>query len=146
MANTKAKATDKAKNGAATDEIPALKFKRVPTTEIKQKLTRLRAGTGGGTSKYEPVAKWLEENIKSEADGGLEMDLTANDVGGLRGFIKRRLNDRFTVTSAKVKGEENLYATFITMRPEEKKEEASEEGATVAEKDVPAEEQAPVEA
>lgn len=87
----------------------------VMTEENAQKeLTKLRSGRGGRVSKYEPLA---EEADKLTADKVLKVKLDKNEVGGLRGYLRRRFGEKFTVKSSKIDGDE--YMAFILLTPEE---------------------------
>lgn len=139
-----AKTADKAAtngNGSAT----GFELKKVSTAAIRETISSVRAKSGNRTSKYLPVANWVEENIKTE-DDGLEIMLDKNEVGGLRGYLRRRFKDRFVVESVTAEKGGDKYITYVRLATEEDKK--AEAAKATAEEAAPAnaEDQPPVEA
>lgn len=83
-------------------------IERVTATKAKEELSDLRSGRGGRTSKYLPVAEEAQELNKGQV---LKLKVKKNEVGGLRGYLRRRYGDQFTVKSSRLDGDE--YMAFV---------------------------------
>ena len=89
----------------------------VSEEEAQEELAELRSGRGGRTSKYKPLA---DEAQKLSEDQVMKVQVQKNEVGGLRGYLRRRFEDRYTVKSSKVDGDK--YMAFVYMTPEDERE------------------------
>jgi hypothetical protein len=49
----------------------------------------------------------------------LKVELGKNEVGGLRGYLRRRFGERYTVKSSKAEGDK--FVGFVLLTPEETK-------------------------
>ena len=82
--------------------------------DAKEELADLRAGRGGRVSKYEPLAEAAQDLPPEQV---LKVKVNKNEVGGLRGYLRRRFGETFTVMSNKVDGEG--YMAFVLRTPSE---------------------------
>lgn len=90
------------------------KFEVISEDQAQEELSELRSGKGGRSSKYEPLAD-AAQNITG--DKVLKVKLGKNEVGGLRGYLRRRFGEKYTVKSSKVEGDE--YMAFVFLTPQE---------------------------
>lgn len=70
----------------------------VDESEASAELARLRVGRAGRESKYKLLG---DECIMLEPGEVLATDMGRNEVGGFRGYLRRRFGDRFDVRSAR---------------------------------------------
>lgn len=85
--------------------------KPVKQDTAQKQLTQLRKGKGGRTSKYEPIGREVKKLKKGEI---LPVeDLAKNEVGGLRGYIRRHFGEDYQVTSSRQDDGEH-YTAFIS--------------------------------
>lgn len=83
----------------------------------QEELAELRSGRGGRTSKYKPLA---DEAQNLSDDQVMKVQVQKNEVGGLRGYLRRRFDDKYTVKSSKVDGDK--YMAFVYLTPEDERE------------------------
>ena len=89
----------------------------VSEAEAQEELAELRSGRGGRVSKYKPLADRAQDLNEGEV---MKVRLEKNEVGGLRGYLRRRFEDKYTVKSSKVDDDE--YMAFVSLTPEEERE------------------------
>ena len=94
----------------------AFKFEVISDQQAQQELSGLRAGKGGRASKYEPLAEAAQSLTGEKV---LKVELGKNEVGGLRGYLRRRFGERYTVKSSKAEGDK--FVGFVLLTPEETK-------------------------
>lgn len=92
-------------------------FEVISEEKAQEELSVLRSGKGGRASKYEPLADAAQG---LSGDKVLKVKLGKNEVGGLRGYLRRRFGEKYTVKSSKVDGDE--YMAFVFLTPEEAKQ------------------------
>lgn len=91
-------------------------FELISEDQANEELSELRSGKGGRASKYEPLAN---EAQNLTGDKVLKVTLGKNEVGGLRGYLRRRFGEKYTVKSSKIDGDD--YMAFVLLTPEEAK-------------------------
>ncbi len=91
-------------------------FEVISEEQANEELSTLRSGKGGRASKYEPLAT---EAQKISGDKVLKVKLGKNEVGGLRGYLRRRFGEKYTVKSSKIDGDD--YMAFVLLTPDEAK-------------------------
>ncbi len=91
-------------------------FEVISEEQANEELSTLRSGKGGRASKYEPLAA---EAQKISGDKVLKVKLGKNEVGGLRGYLRRRFGEKYTVKSSKIDGDD--YMAFVLLTPDEAK-------------------------
>lgn len=101
---------------SGTKKAGQFSFDVVSEDKAQEELSELRSGRGGRVSKYEPLADAAQ---KLSGDKVLKVKLGKNEVGGLRGYLRRRFNEKYTVKSSKIDGDE--YMAFVFLTPEEAK-------------------------
>lgn len=101
---------------SGTKKAGAFSFEVVSEEKAQEELSELRSGRGGRVSKYEPLADAAQ---KLAGDKVLKVKLDKNEVGGLRGYLRRRFGEKYTVKSSKIDGDE--YMAFVFLTPEEAK-------------------------
>lgn len=89
-------------------------FQVIPQEEAAEELSELRSGRGGRSSKYVPLAEAAQNLTGNKV---LKVKLDKNEVGGLRGYLRRRFDEKYTVKSSKVDGDE--YIAFVLLTPEQ---------------------------
>lgn len=89
-------------------------FNIITESDAREELAQLRGGRGGRTSKYESLAEAAQELT---GDKVLKVAVSKNEVGGLRGYLQRRFDEKFTVRSSKVDGDK--FVAFILLTLEE---------------------------
>lgn len=94
----------------------SFKFEVISDAQAQEELSGLRSGKGGRASKYEPLA---DAASGLTGDKVLKVELGKNEVGGLRGYLRRRFGEKFTVKSSKAEGDK--FMAFVLLTPEETK-------------------------
>lgn len=101
---------------SGTKKAGQFSFEVISEEKAQEELSELRSGKGGRASKYEPLA---DEAQNLAGDKVLKVTLGKNEVGGLRGYLRRRFGEKYTVKSSKIDGDE--YMAFVFLTPEEAK-------------------------
>lgn len=99
-----------AKKGAFEVEV-------VSEEAAQEELAELRSGRGGRTSKYKPLADQAQDIDEGQV---MKVKVKKNEVGGLRGYLRRRFDDKYTVKSSKLDGDD--YMAFVYLTPEDERE------------------------
>ncbi|MEL6443718.1 MAG: hypothetical protein AAF089_01675 [Bacteroidota bacterium] len=90
----------------------SLNIKTISAKDAKNKLSELRSGRGGRTSKYHPVLEAVQGRRGTQV---VTLDnLSPNEVQGLRAYLYRYLDsEEWTVKSARTDDSGNNYRVFV---------------------------------
>ncbi|MEM8560094.1 MAG: hypothetical protein AAGG50_19930 [Bacteroidota bacterium] len=90
----------------------SLNIETISAKDAQSKLSQLRSGRGGRTSKYQPVLEAVQGRRGSQI---VTVDnLTPNEVQGLRAYLYRYLDsEEWTVKSARTDSDGSKYRVFI---------------------------------
>lgn len=88
------------------------KYEILSEEEAVQELTELRSGKGGRISKYQPLEELAEEKV--DEDTVVRVELEKNEVGGLRGYLRRHHGEKYVVRSSRLPASK-MYRAFIKL-------------------------------
>lgn len=88
-------------------------FDVITESDANEQLTALQAGRGRRSSKYKILAEAAQELT---GDRVLKVKVRKNEVAGLRGYLSRRFEEKYTVKSARLNGDEFVVYISLTLQ------------------------------